>query len=761
MAEIIVTNDTGVEAVVETSPSTEFVVEGALKGAPGIQGPQGEPGAQGEQGEPGPPGSARYINIQDYGALGNGIGDDSQAIRNAIDAAVAIGWPLYIPGTLQHYPIGSTIEITESLFIIGDGENSHIKAGDGLSGWIFVVNPVDEDVRIIISDIKIDGNIGAATASGIQVNGAVEGQYTGLHFINCFDWGLELGGFESLAFGHHNRVLNCLFDSTLPNTGLGGGIRMTSSDENLIIGSNFQFLGGSGTANPACILDQAGLQIIQNCVFVGSRGGNTNVRGIHLDSGNRSYIGGCTFDGVGGDNIFVKGQMHQIIGCRFTYPGDQGIGYHSGIHFEFGATENTVTGCQFDAADAGANGTRSYIRESDGDPGNNTIVGCAFNEVGVLNVGPLELRTGPEPVTQVMACTPASLNNTGAGIVEAVVEGAGINVDATDPTAPIVAVEAALTTKLGFITVTQAVDLDTMESDIALKAPLASPALTGNPTAPTQANGDNSTKIATTAYVDALIAAQDAMVFKGVIDASANPNYPAADRGHTYRISVAGKIGGASGPNVEVGDLIICLTDGTAAGTQAAVGANWSIAQTNIDGAVVGPASVTDDLPAIFDGTTGKLIKSKTYAAFKTLLALVKGDVGLGNVDNTSNATERAAVRTLTNARITKREGTVASSATPTINTDDVDLYTITALAAAITSMTTNLSGTPTDGQELWIRIKDNGTARAITWGASFVSSGVATLLATTVISKTHWIKFIYDADAAKWVCIAVDATGY
>jgi hypothetical protein len=34
-------------------------------------------------------------------------------------------------------------------------------------------------------------------------------------------------------------------------------------------------------------------------------------------------------------------------------------------------------------------------------------------------------------------------------------------------------------------------------------APLASPALTGNPTAPTQAPGDNSTKIATTAYVDA------------------------------------------------------------------------------------------------------------------------------------------------------------------------------------------------------------------------------------------------------------------
>lgn len=157
------------------------------------------------------------------------------------------------------------------------------------------------------------------------------------------------------------------------------------------------------------------------------------------------------------------------------------------------------------------------------------------------------------------------------------------------------------------------------------------------------------TQKAVKTYADALIAAQDAMVFKGATDCSGNPNYPAADRGHTYRVSVAGKIGGASGIVVEAGDMFICLTDSTASGNQATVGANWSIIQTNIDGAVIGPSSVTDDLPAIFDGTTGKLIKSKTYAAFKTLLALVKGDVGLGNVDNTSDATKNAAAVALTN----------------------------------------------------------------------------------------------------------------
>ena len=55
--------------------------------------------------------------------------------------------------------------------------------------------------------------------------------------------------------------------------------------------------------------------------------------------------------------------------------------------------------------------------------------------------------------------------------------------------------------------------LDGLTSDIQtqldLKAALASPALTGNPTAPTQSAGNNSTRLATTAYVDNSTASRD------------------------------------------------------------------------------------------------------------------------------------------------------------------------------------------------------------------------------------------------------------
>ena len=175
----------------------------------------------------------------------------------------------------------------------------------------------------------------------------------------------------------------------------------------------------------------------------------------------------------------------------------------------------------------------------------------------------------------------------------------------------------------------------------ALKMPLAGGTFTGavtfnvSPIVPSLTNGDNSTKAANTAYVDAAIGqafeANDAMVFKGTINASANPNYPAANAGHVYRISAAGKIGGAAGPNVEIGDTLYCLVDNSLAGTHATVGANWQIVQSNIDGAVIGPAAAVDNAPALFSGTTGKLIKETTYAAFKVSLAIAAADVsGLG-----------------------------------------------------------------------------------------------------------------------------------
>ncbi len=86
------------------------------------------------------------------------------------------------------------------------------------------------------------------------------------------------------------------------------------------------------------------------------------------------------------------------------------------------------------------------------------------------------------------------------------------------------------------------------------------------------------TSVRTIAILDDLTGG---LTYKGTIDASSNPNYPAGVVGDLYVFSAPGKIGGAAGEDVEAGDMIICNTD-NAGGTEVAVGANWDTINKNI-----------------------------------------------------------------------------------------------------------------------------------------------------------------------------------
>lgn len=102
-------------------------------------------------------------------------------------------------------------------------------------------------------------------------------------------------------------------------------------------------------------------------------------------------------------------------------------------------------------------------------------------------------------------------------------------------------------------------------------------------------NSDNLiTSAAVYAAIAASFAANDAMVFKGTIGAAADSptvtslptnSYSA---GATYRVITAGTY---AGQECEVGDLIIAVHDGPSSGSSV-IDADWTVAQTNIDGAL-------------------------------------------------------------------------------------------------------------------------------------------------------------------------------
>ena len=126
--------------------------------------------------------------------------------------------------------------------------------------------------------------------------------------------------------------------------------------------------------------------------------------------------------------------------------------------------------------------------------------------------------------------------------------------------------------------------------DISGAAPLASPALTGSPTAPTAATSDNSTKIATTAFVKA----QGYVTSSGVTSLSA-----------ATPLALAGS---PTSPTISIG-----------AASSASNGYMSSADKSKLDGIAAGAQ-----------------VNTVTSVAGKTgAVTLAKGDVGLGNVPNT------------------------------------------------------------------------------------------------------------------------------
>lgn len=155
-----------------------------------------------------------------------------------------------------------------------------------------------------------------------------------------------------------------------------------------------------------------------------------------------------------------------------------------------------------------------------------------------------------------------------------------------------------------------------LQEELADYAPLAGAAFTGAVTvqAPTQDMNP-----ATKQYVDNLLSANDAMVFKGTVggadsgatvtDFSALTNYQV---GWTYRVIEAGTYAGV---DCEVGDLLIAVADYS----DAFDNADWTVAQTNIDGAVISEAALASG--NVVTGAGGQNVQDSGIAAANLVTA--------------------------------------------------------------------------------------------------------------------------------------------
>ncbi len=149
----------------------------------------------------------------------------------------------------------------------------------------------------------------------------------------------------------------------------------------------------------------------------------------------------------------------------------------------------------------------------------------------------------------------------------------------------------------------------------------------------------------------------------------------------------------------------------------------------------------------------------KTLAEVKTLLNWAADITTHSNLTTGVHGVGAGTVMgtTLTQAVTNKRNRPRVSSAasgdiSPSVAT--ADIYIRTAQAAALTI--NNPIGSPAQGEKLMFRLKDNGVARAITFGAQYRALEFA-LPAITVAGKLLYMGFIFNSTDTKWDMLAID----
>lgn len=145
-----------------------------------------------------------------------------------------------------------------------------------------------------------------------------------------------------------------------------------------------------------------------------------------------------------------------------------------------------------------------------------------------------------------------------------------------------------------------------------------------------------------------------------------------------------------------------------------------------------------------------------TQLATTAFVTTVAGN--LGTMSSQNSNTVAITGGTVSGTRISERvvaAGTTSGTITPTGDTADV----YTALGLTATTAFAIPSGTPTNGQKLILRVRDNGTARSLSWTTT--SGGyrvVGSLLpTTTTANKLIYVGCIYNATDLFWDVVAVN----
>jgi len=254
---------------------------GATGPGGGPTGPTGATGLQGPTGPAGANGTSIGVNVKAYGAVGNGVADDTSAIQNAINSNP--GRTIYFPA--GRYLVSSAITIANTITLFGDGpQNNFYWTGNGTfpnyqyppGGFATgsqIVASGSADIFLVTTTAACDFcNLGFYPSSGSTRGG------TYITFNTPSGYGTNFG----------SRISNCFF-------AYGNAINFVSAAGWVVDKCYFADISGTGITVQDVACPDYGDSCITNCYFDANVGGAGGPSGsIHIlqnSSGGLKIIG--------------------------------------------------------------------------------------------------------------------------------------------------------------------------------------------------------------------------------------------------------------------------------------------------------------------------------------------------------------------------------------------------------------------------------------------------------------------------------------
>lgn len=222
------------------------------------------------------------VSVKDFGAVGDGVADDTAAIQAAINAASAV----YVPAGTY---IVNVVTLDANTELHGDGSSSIIKQSasfaGGSQGSLYVNSGAagSQVSNIVIRDLRIEGtNIAAPVFSEfkhlVSLNGVKNVLVANVEFVGFQGDGLYIGSGNIGGQERHNynvTVRNCTFDGV--NAENRNGVSIIDCDNATI--EDCYFVNTTKTGMPGsidCEPDANAFHVIRNIAIRGNRfvGGN-------------------------------------------------------------------------------------------------------------------------------------------------------------------------------------------------------------------------------------------------------------------------------------------------------------------------------------------------------------------------------------------------------------------------------------------------------------------------------------------------------